>query len=124
MSDVLTAMSAAMHDQSDFDMIQLDAQFHDRLYRAAHHERLWNAWNSIRSQVILSLIVKRHASNEYYRDKVIAEHQQLFDAVSSRDADACEKAIREHLSATYDRLVASFKDADETRTTTAGHAPA
>jgi len=88
---------------------QLDAQFHDKLYRAAHHDRLWNAWNSIRSQVVLSLVVKRHTSNEYYRHKVIAEHQELFDVVSSRDADACEKAIREHLSATYDRLVGASR---------------
>jgi DNA-binding GntR family transcriptional regulator len=113
LSGVLTSMAKAMEVQSDFDMIQLDVQFHDELYRAAHHERLWNAWNSIRSQVTLSLLVKRHTSNEYYRDKVIAEHQELFDAVRSRDAEVCEKAIREHLSATYDRLVASFKDSGE-----------
>ena len=110
---VLTSMAKAMEVESDFDMIQLDVQFHDKLYRAAHHERLWNAWNSIRSQVTLSLLVKRHTSNEYYRDKVIAEHQELFDAVRSHDADACEKAIREHLSATYDRLIVSFKDSGE-----------
>lgn len=123
MSGVLTSMSKAVDDdQSDFDMIQLDVQFHDKLYRAAHHDRLWNAWNSIRSQVMLSLMVKRHTSNEYYRDKVIAEHQELFDVVSSRDADACERAIREHLAATYDRLVASFKDSGEIHAATAGHA--
>ncbi len=122
LSGVLTSMSKAVDEQSDFDMIQLDAQFHDKLYRAAHHDRLWNAWNSIRSQVVLSLVVKRHTSKQYYRHKVIAEHQELFDVVSSRDADACEKAIREHLSAIYDRLVGSFKDSDEIHATTAGHA--
>jgi DNA-binding GntR family transcriptional regulator len=116
MSSVLTSMSKAMDDQSDFDMIQLDAQFHDNLYRAAHHDRLRNAWESIRSQVMLSLIVKRHTSNEYYRDKVIAEHRELFDVIRSRDADACEKAIRVHLSATYDRLIATFEDSDESTT--------
>jgi DNA-binding GntR family transcriptional regulator len=122
MSGVLTSMSKAVDDQSDFDMIQLDAQFHDKLYRAAHHDRLWNAWNSIRSQVMLSLVVKRHTSNEYYRHEVIAEHQELFDVVSSRDADACERAIREHLSGTYDRLVESFKNSGETHATTVGQA--
>jgi DNA-binding GntR family transcriptional regulator len=122
MSSVLTSMSKAVDDQSDFDMIQLDAQFHDKLYHAAHHDRLWSAWSSIRSQVLLSLMVKRHTSNEYYRHKVIAEHQQLFDVVSSGDADACERAIREHLSATYDRLIASFKGSDEVHATIAGHA--
>jgi DNA-binding GntR family transcriptional regulator len=122
MSGVLTSMAQAMEVQSDFDMIQLDVEFHDKLYRAAHHERLWNAWNSIRSQVTLSLLVKRHTSNEYYRDKVIAEHQELFDAVRSRDAEVCEKAIREHLSATYDRLIATFEDSDEIHDTTVDHA--
>jgi DNA-binding GntR family transcriptional regulator len=108
MNAVLAAMSKAGDDQSDFDMIQLDVQFHDELYRAAHHDRLGTAWSSIRSQVLLSLLVKRHTSNEYYRDLVIAEHQLLFDLVSSRDADACEAALREHISATYERLAASF----------------
>jgi DNA-binding GntR family transcriptional regulator len=112
MNAVLAAMSKAGDDQSDFDMIQLDVQFHDELYRAAHHDRLGTAWSSIRSQVLLSLLVKRHTSNEYYRDLVIAEHQLLFDLVSSRDADACEVALTEHISATYERLAASFHGAD------------
>ncbi len=118
MGEVLTSMSKAMDDQSDFDMIQLDVQFHDKLYHAAHHDRLRSAWNSIRSQVTLSLLVKRHTSNEYYRDKVIAEHRELFDVIRSRDAEGCEKAIREHLSATYGRLITSFKDSDEIHDTT------
>ena len=115
MSGVLTSMAKAVDEQSDFDMIQLDVQFHDKLYGAAHHERLWNAWTSIRSQVLLSLLVKRHTSNEYYRHEVIAEHQQLFDVVRSRDADAGERAVRTHLSATYDRLATSFKESEENR---------
>jgi DNA-binding GntR family transcriptional regulator len=114
MQAVLAAMSKPGDaDQSDFDMIQLDITFHDELYQAAHHDRLGTAWSSIRSQVLFSLLVKRHTSNEYYRELVIAEHQQLFDLVSSRDADACEAAIREHISATYDRLAASFRDAGD-----------
>jgi DNA-binding GntR family transcriptional regulator len=108
MGRVLASMSNSIDGQNEFEMIQLDIKFHDVLYRAAHHERLCRAWNSIRSQVLLSLLVKRHASNEYYLDKVIAEHQQLFDVVRSRDADACERAIREHLAATYDRLIARY----------------
>jgi DNA-binding GntR family transcriptional regulator len=106
------ALSKAFVDQNDYVLIQLDVEFHDALYRSAHHERLWNAWSSIRSQVLLSLLTKRHASNEYYRDLVIAEHEELLRVISSRDARACEKAIRVHLSDTYDRLVSSFDSAD------------
>jgi DNA-binding GntR family transcriptional regulator len=76
MNSVLTAMSGAPANESDHAMIQLDVQFHDNLYRSAHHDRLWNAWSSIRSQIMLSLLVKRHTFNEYYRDKVIVEHQE------------------------------------------------
>jgi DNA-binding GntR family transcriptional regulator len=108
---VVTAMSKALAEQSDFVMIQLDVQFHDALYQAAHHGRLWNAWSSIRSQVLLSLLSRR-TRNEYYRDQVIAEHEKLFRVISSRDVKACRDAIREHLSATYDRLVSSFDDAE------------
>ena len=95
--------------QNDFVLIQLDVTFHDALYRSAHNERLWNAWSAIRSQVLLSLLTKRHASNAYYRDDVIAEHEELFQVVDSRDPRACEKAIRIHLSGTYDRLAGSFE---------------
>ena len=120
MGGVLASMSKGGDDQSDFDMIQLDVQFHDELYNAAHHDRLGTAWNSIRSQVLLSLLVKRHTSNEYYRDKVIAEHTLLFDLVRAGDTDACEKEIREHISATYDRLAVSFGDAEALSATSAG----
>ena len=112
MRAIIAAMARAGDRESDFYMIQLDIGFHDELYRAAHHERLATAWSSIRSQVLLSLLVKRHTSNEYYRDSVIAEHQQLFDLLSTGQANACEKAITEHISATYDRLMASFTDAE------------
>ena len=40
--------------------------------------------------------------------------------ISSRDAEACERAIREHLSGTYDRLVTSFGNSGETHATTGG----
>ena len=122
MSSVLTSMSKAVDDKSDFDMIQLDAQFHDKLYAAAHHDRLWGAWNSIRSQVMLSLLIKRDTFHEYYLDEVIAEHQELFDVVRSRDADSCERAIRQHLAGTYDRLVAKFSGSEEVRTSAEGQA--
>jgi DNA-binding GntR family transcriptional regulator len=113
MAKVLTSMSRALADETDHAMIQLDVQFHDGLYRSAHHDRLWNAWSSIRSQVMLSLLVKRHTFNEYYRDEVIAEHQELLRVVSARDPEAGERAIREHLSGTYRRLVSRFRGADE-----------
>jgi DNA-binding GntR family transcriptional regulator len=62
---------------------------------------------------MLSLLVKRHTLNEYYRDKVIAEHQDLLRVVAARNPEACERAIREHLSATYERLVSRFRTTDE-----------
>jgi DNA-binding GntR family transcriptional regulator len=106
------AMSKALVDENDFVLIKLDIEFHDALYRSAHHERLWNSWSSIRSQVLLSLLTKRHASNEYYRDAVIAEHDELLQVITGRDVESCERAIRSHLSATYDRLISSFDGAD------------
>jgi len=63
--------------------------------------------------MMLSLLVKRDTFNEYYRDKVIAEHQDLLRVVAARDPEACERAIREHLAATYERLVSRFRSADE-----------
>jgi DNA-binding GntR family transcriptional regulator len=110
METILVAMSREGDDQSDFTMIQLDIQFHDEIYRAAHHERLLTTWNSLRSQVLLSLLVKRHTSHEYYRDTVIAEHRQLFELIGQHDVRGCEKAIRQHIGATYDWLAASFRD--------------
>jgi DNA-binding GntR family transcriptional regulator len=62
--------------------------------------------------VLLSLLTKRHASNEYYRDAVIAEHDELLRVITGRDVESCERAIRSHLSATYDRLISSFDGAD------------
>ncbi len=43
---VVAAMSTTGIEQSDFEMTQLDIQFHDALYRTAHHARVYNAWSS------------------------------------------------------------------------------
>ncbi len=105
---VVAAMSTTGIEQSDFEMIQLDIQFHDALYRTAHHARVYNARSSIRSQVLLSLVTRRAFNNNYYRDRVIEEHTHLAAVIRSRDAEAAEAAIWEHLSDTYDRIVGSF----------------
>ena len=37
----------------------LDVAFHDAVFRAAHHERLYRSWRSLRSQIYIDLVYRR-----------------------------------------------------------------
>jgi len=82
---------------------ELDIDFHDALFRAAHHARLYRAWEALRSQIFVFLLLRDGLPDDYltswYRD-----HSRLLDLVRAGDRAAAEAAIEEHLDGAYARL--------------------
>lgn len=107
LAEIAKSLTEAAAAGNEFKLVQLDVQFHDGLYRAAHHDRLWKAWATIRSQVMLFLLSRR-AANDDYRTLVAVEHREILDVLRTRDADEARHVIREHLKGSYDRLIRVF----------------
>src|ERR1700744_6242942 len=94
--DVVERMRAASAGGSDESLARLDIDFHDAVYRAAHHERLYAAWSTIRSQVALALL-RRRVANKDYPGLVVDEHAALAALIIDRNADEAEIQIAAHI---------------------------
>jgi len=105
--EIVTQMQAARLAGNDDALIRLDVEFHDTIYRAAHHPRLYAAWSTIRSQVALALL-RRRALSDDYAGIVVGEHSELAKVLASNDPARMVELITAHLESAYTRLLASF----------------
>jgi len=84
-----------------------DVQFHDLLYRAAHHNRLYKAWSSLRSQLAVFMLV-RNVRVPPQRELLIDEHVAILAALQARDEEAAVQLMKEHLRGSYERLLGTY----------------
>jgi DNA-binding GntR family transcriptional regulator len=86
-----------------------DVRFHDAVYRAAHHERLYAAWSGIRSQVYV-LLLGRNVAGPDFREDTYHGHLELAYLIRARDEARVVRAIEAHLESSYARVLASYPD--------------
>lgn len=82
---------------------ELDIDFHDALFRAAHHARLYRTWETLRSQIFVFLLLRDGLPDDYltswYRD-----HSRLLELVRTRETALAEATIESHIGGAYKRL--------------------
>jgi DNA-binding GntR family transcriptional regulator len=110
--DIIEHMRAATASGADETLARLDIDFHDGVYRAAHHERLYAAWSTIRSQVALALL-RRRVVNKDYPGLVVDEHAALAALIIDRNAEEAEIQITAHIEGAYSRLLAAYDNPDQ-----------
>ncbi|TDO46407.1 DNA-binding GntR family transcriptional regulator [Kribbella sp. VKM Ac-2527] len=86
------------------EMVSCDIAFHDSVYAAARHQRLLQAWESIRSQVHLFLLTRIGLNSQDYLTHIPAEHRELVAALRARDADAALELFAAHRRTAFDIL--------------------
>lgn len=111
--EALDAVLAAMQDAvarglTVQEAADLDIAFHDLLYRAAHHERLYDAWANLKSQVYVFLLSRNLADPDFKGQLTIQGHAQVLDALRGRDEAHALETIQEHLRAAYSRIVKNY----------------
>ena len=82
---------------------EFDIDFHDALFRAAHHTRLYQAWERVRSQVFLFLLL-RDLQPAGFKDSWHKDHDDLVRLVGDRNETEAVEAITRHLGGAFDRL--------------------
>jgi DNA-binding GntR family transcriptional regulator len=107
LQDVVEQMRSARDRGADQSLIRLDVDFHDLVYQAAHHRRLYTAWTNIRSQVSFALL-RRRAVNQDYTELVVQEHAALAASLAERDAEKFRIQTAAHLEGAYSRLLAAY----------------
>jgi DNA-binding GntR family transcriptional regulator len=87
---------------------RLDVEFHELIYRASEHRRLYESWALLRPQVHFFLLT-RYVANKDFRDITISDHQAIVKALRSRDESRAVILIVEHLTGAYERVLTSYK---------------
>ena len=103
MNKLLVRMDGALERRDLLELSHLDVGFHDRVYQASRHDRLYRAWADLRSQVTLFLI-SRNTAAVTSREIVVGEHEALLRALTARNADLLVRLTEEHLLSAYERL--------------------
>jgi DNA-binding GntR family transcriptional regulator len=90
----------------------LDVAFHDAVFQAAHHERLYSAWLSLRSQIFLYL-VHRGALRHDFAHSWLKDHEDFLEVLRRRKRSAAIKVVEGHIEGTYQRVLQAHRDAPE-----------
>jgi DNA-binding GntR family transcriptional regulator len=96
---------------SEKEVAELDLRFHDLIYRAARHQRLYDCWSNLRSQIYIFLLL-RNVANPDFRDVTIKAHADLLEGLRARDETRVTALIEEHLRGAYDRVVQGYTDSE------------
>jgi len=102
--EVLARMREVTGEYTAAQVVDLDLSFHDIAFQAADHGRLHRSWEFIRAQSAFFL----HERNLHYADFPevgYAEHRALRDVLATGDPVAAGKAIEDHVSGSYRRLM-------------------
>ncbi|MDW6024003.1 GntR family transcriptional regulator [Mesorhizobium sp. BAC0120] len=84
---------------------ELDVEFHDAIFRAAGSSRLYRAWETLRSQLMMFLML-RDALPEDYLDSWHRDHLRLVEVIRAGDPAAAQAMIEEHINGARARLLA------------------
>ncbi len=103
MAEIVELLRDAVERQDIFDTVALDVRFHDRIYIAARHDRLYQSWALLRPQ-IETFLNSRPSDQNAYLHKAVREHADLLDVIRRGVPSEAVAMIELHIHSAYDRL--------------------
>ena len=109
MEVVLTDFDIALlRGPSEKEVAELDVRFHDLIYQAARHQRLYDCWANLKAQIYIFLL-SRNVADPDFREITVKSHAALLDALRTRDEARATSEIEAHLRGAYDRVVRGYR---------------
>jgi DNA-binding GntR family transcriptional regulator len=106
LAELRTAMKRKISQQA---AARLDVNFHDAIFKAAHHERLYKSWSNIRMQVYWFLL-SRNVAGADWRDNMVQTHSHILDLIRAGDEGDAVEAIGSHIRIAYTRIWDALSD--------------
>lgn len=104
---IVEQFKQAAKDQDVVKLIQFDSDFHDVMYRASKNKKLIQLLSSLREQVQRFRVA--YFTKIKNTEILIAEHNELLQAVEAGDTIKARKVAETHI-ATTERLITSIED--------------
>ncbi len=113
MQQVIDTMAAyTERGITEQEAAELDVQFHELLYQASDHKRLYDCWMNLRRQIHI-LLLSRNVADADYRVITVSAHQIILDALRDRDEERAIALIEDHLRGSYERVIGSVHEAED-----------
>ena len=85
--------------------VEADLRFHRALVEAVDSPRLTRLYTGLSGEIHLSMVQAQYALG---RDRIVAEHRAVLDALNRAEPDAAETLMRSHLEGARDALAEQF----------------
>ena len=100
--DMVTELVAAERDFKDatagsdaIKIAQMDEKFHDIIFQATENDKLVQMLNNLREQMYRYRL--EYITDEKTRQTLLAEHEEIINAIQSRQVSQAKSAIRSHI---------------------------
>jgi DNA-binding GntR family transcriptional regulator len=93
---------------TELEAAELDVRFHEILYQASQHRRLYECWANLRPQIHILLLTRNVVASDF-REMVVSSHQAILDAIRARDEERAVAVIEDHLNGSYERVARSYR---------------
>jgi DNA-binding GntR family transcriptional regulator len=103
---IVTEMRAAKPKR----FVELNDEFHTRIYAAADRPRLHEIIDGLREPAANYISMNVDLYDRRYRDEVQAEHEAVVDALQSRAAKRAARVMREHLEHSGKHIVSLIEE--------------
>jgi DNA-binding GntR family transcriptional regulator len=72
-----------------------EVTFHVAVFRAAHHERLYQAWRSLRSQMFIDLVYRRAGRDDF--GQWVIDHEKFLEVLMHRKQRDAVETVENHV---------------------------
>lgn len=86
---------------------ELDLRFHDVIYQASKHRRLYDCWNTMQAQIHI-LLLSRTVVDADFRQYTVPSHQDILDAIRNKNESLALALIEDHIKGSYERVSKSY----------------
>jgi DNA-binding GntR family transcriptional regulator len=102
----LADLNSATERNMYFEAAQADLEFHRLIWKLSGNERLAKVLDDVTTPLFAFISIRRRLSLENLKTET-RSHDPIFKALQSRDCEAVEIAIREHIELSYGRYLDS-----------------
>lgn len=115
LSGLVQSMYRAAQAGDAMELVDLDLQFHQRLYAISDHSLLLRVLTGLSGQTHMFIMATKALYSLFPTlEEAAASHEEILEAIRARDPQACRRAIREHICHVGEHLVQRLAEAQKT----------
>jgi DNA-binding GntR family transcriptional regulator len=91
----LASQEISYRNKNFMQMLSLDDAFHATIFRACGKERTWNMVQQLNYDFLRVRVLR--LSHDFRWDKILSQHQAMFEALKKGDSQGAKDMMGEHL---------------------------